>query len=82
MVAGGGGSESKVSGKATSGGMDTMAGSYSAWQLAGGYSGVRGWLVSVIRVAGWTEAVSQRRQWLLQLPARWTLAQGASNVGR
>ena len=39
---GDGGRESEVSGKAVGGGMDDVAGSYSAWQLAGGCSGVRG----------------------------------------
>ena len=52
VVAGGGGSESEVSGKAAGGVMDTVAGSYLALQLAGGYSGVRGWLVSAVRAAG------------------------------
>ena len=52
-----------VSGKVAGGGMDAVAGSYLAWQLAGGCSGVRGWKVSVVRATERMEAVSQRWQW-------------------
>ena len=54
--------------------MDVVAGSRWAWYLAGGYSGVRGRLVSAAWVVGRAEVVSQRWRWPLQLPARWTLA--------
>ena len=52
------------------GGKNAVAGSYWAWLLAGGCSGVRGRLVSAVWVAEWTEVVSQRQRWPLQLSAR------------
>ena len=82
MVAGGIAVSGCVSEKAVGRGMGAVAGSYWAWQLTGGCSGVRGQLVSAAWVEGWMEAMSQRWRWPLQFPTRWTLAQGTSNVGR
>ena len=81
VVASGSGSEGGGSRMSAGEKMTLWQGSNSARQLVGGCSETRGWLVSAVRAAEWTKAVSQRRRWPLQLPTCWTLALVASNVG-